>query len=142
MGRDALYIIGPGTTMRAVLEAMRIEGTLLGVDVVRDQKLVARDVNESQLLTMIEPERTRLLLAPIGGQGYVLGRGNLQISPRVLAALTREDLRIIATPHKLHSLHGAPLRIDTGDRTLDNSLSGYYRVTTGYGESVIYLVRR
>ena len=142
MGRDTLYIIGPGTTTRAVLEAMGLQGTLLGVDVVRNREMVAKDVNESQLLSMVEPGSTQLLITPIGGQGYILGRGNQQISPRILSQLERTDLRIIATPHKLHSLHGAPLRVDTGDPDLDIQLSGYYRVTTGLGEAVIYKVKR
>jgi predicted polyphosphate/ATP-dependent NAD kinase len=142
MDRDNQYIIGPGTTTRAVLEEMRLEGTLLGVDVVRDRTLVAQDVNESQLLSLVEPGRTRLIITPIGGQGYILGRGNQQISPRVLVHLERSDISIIATPHKIHSLHSAPLRVDTGNPDLDARLSGYYRVITGFGESVVYEVTR
>ena len=142
MSGGILYIIGPGTTTRAVLEGMGLGGTLLGVDVVRDGKLVAQDVNESQLLSLIEPGRTRLIVTPIGGQGYILGRGNQQVSPRVLALLEKTDLHIIATPQKIHSLQGAPLRVDTGDPDSDARLSGYHRVTTGFGESVIYRVTR
>ncbi len=142
MDLGILYIIGPGTTTRAVLEGMDLKGTLLGVDVVRDRTLVAQDVNESQLLSLTEPGRTRLIITPIGGQGYILGRGNQQISPRVLAHLERSDLSIIATPHKIHSLHSAPLRVDTGDPDLDARLSGYHRVVTGFGKSVVYKVTR
>jgi predicted polyphosphate/ATP-dependent NAD kinase len=142
MSGGILYIIGPGTTTRSVLEGMGLGGTLLGVDVVRDGRLVAQDVNESQLLSLIEPGRTRLIVTPIGGQGNILGRGNQQVSPRVLASLRKTDLHIIATPHKIHSLQGAPLRVDTGDPDLDARLSGYHRVITGFGESVIYKVTR
>ena len=141
MNDDILYIIGPGTTTRVVLERMGLCGTLLGVDVVCNGKLAAQDVNESQLLSLIEPGRTRLIVTPIGGQGFVLGRGNQQISPKVLASLEKTDLNIIATPHKIHSLRGAPLRVDTGDPGSDARLSGYHRVLTGSGESVIYKVQ-
>ena len=140
MNDDILYIIGPGTTTRVVLEGMGLRGTLLGVDAVRGGKLVAQDVNESQLLSLIAPGRTRLIVTPIGGQGFILGRGNQQVSPRVIASLEKTDLHIIATPHKIHSLHGAPLRVDTGDPESDARLSGYHRVLTGSGESVIYKV--
>jgi predicted polyphosphate/ATP-dependent NAD kinase len=142
MSGGILYIIGPGTTTRAVLEGMGLGGTLLGVDVVRDGRLVAQDVNESQLLSLIEPGRTRLIVTPIGGQGNILGRGNQQVSPRALASLGKTDLHIIATPHKIHSLQGAPLRVDTNDSDLDARLSGYHRVITGFEESVIYKVTR
>jgi predicted polyphosphate/ATP-dependent NAD kinase len=141
--RDGItYIVGPGTTTRAALEAMGLDGTLLGVDVVRDGEIVARDVNESQLLDLSEPGRTRLIVTPIGGQGFVLGRGNQQISPRVMVFLAKSDLHIIATPHKIHSLQGAPLRVDTGDPASDERLSGYHKVITGFREAVIYKVSR
>ncbi len=35
-GDDSYYIVGPGTTTRAVMETLGLENTLLGVDVVRN----------------------------------------------------------------------------------------------------------
>ncbi len=140
MQDDELYIIGPGTSTRAVLQAMGIEGTLLGVDAVRNKELVAADVGESRLLDLMQGQKTRVIITPVGGQGMVLGRGNLQISPRVLERIHKTDIWIIATPAKLNALEGMPLRVDTGDPATDLRLSGYYRVTTGSGQAVIYKV--
>ena len=58
-----------------------------------------------------------LLLSPMGGQGFLLGRGNLQLSPDVIRAVKLENILGIATPSKLLTLN--QLRIDTGDESLD-----------------------
>ncbi len=136
------YIIGPGTTTRRILEALGLPATLLGVDVVRNRVLVARDADETQLLAWLKPGDTRIILTPVGGQGYILGRGNQQISPRILKQLSKRDILIAATPQKIWALQGAALHMDTGDAEVDRRLSGYYRVVTGRGESIIYKVSR
>ncbi len=68
----------------------------------------------------------------------MFGRGNQQISPRVIRAVGRENVIVIATKAKLASLSGRPLLLDTGDADLDRELSGYFRVTTGYSDYVMY----
>lgn len=140
MDRETTYVLGPGTTTEAVLAEIGLHGTLLGVDVVRDGNLVGWDVNEAGLLALNPPAGIRIVLTPVGGQGFILGRGNQQISPRVLSGFDRQQLWLISTPGKLASLHGASLRIDTGSAELDRRFSGYYRVITGRGEEAVYPV--
>jgi predicted polyphosphate/ATP-dependent NAD kinase len=140
MDRETTYILGPGTTTGAVLKAMGLEGTLLGVDVLRDQKIVGKDVDEAQLLSLNPPAETRLIITPVGGQGFILGRGNQQISPQVLSMFEKQHIWIVSTQQKLSSLHSASLRLDTGDAELDLRLSGYHRVITGRGEEAVYRV--
>ena len=141
MGQDdRLFIIGPGTTTRAVMDALEIGNTLLGVDVVRYKKLVAQDVSESALLKLIADNKAVIVVTAIGGQGHILGRGNQQLSPRVVRAVGSQNIIIIATKEKLTSLSGRPLLVDTGDVNLNEQLSRYVRVVTGYGESVMYRV--
>ncbi len=137
-----LYIIGPGTTTQALTDTLDLPSTLLGVDVVRDKKLVARDVNEQQLLGLlgVEGPAARIIVTVIGGQGYIFGRGNQQISPQVIRRVGPNNIMVIATKEKLASLAGKPLLVDTGDEDLNQTLIGYIRVTTGYGEYVIYKV--
>ena len=140
MEEDIPYLIGPGTTTRAVKAALGIDYTLLGVDVVRNKRLMAGDVNERQLLDLIAAQGAKIVVTAIGGQGHIFGRGNQQLSPAVLRRVGRGHIIVIATKEKLASLRGKPLLVDTGDDELDLSLSGYLRVTTGYSNYVMYKV--
>jgi predicted polyphosphate/ATP-dependent NAD kinase len=145
MEPDVLYIVGPGTTTRAIADELGLDKTLLGVDVVLDGKLIARDANEADLLRLLEQHagseggeaRARIVVTPIGGQGYIFGRGNQQISPRVIQHVGQENVLIVSTPDKLHALGSRPLRVDTGDRKVDEMLSGYVMVVTGYNERAV-----
>ncbi|MCK4759167.1 MAG: ATP-NAD kinase family protein [Candidatus Aminicenantes bacterium] len=140
MTDEFYYIIGPGTTTRAVMEKLKLESTLLGIDMVHKGKLAGLDLNESGLLKGIKGKKTKLVITPIGGQGYLLGRGNQQISPDVIRKVGKENIIIIATAHKINSFQGRPLLVDTGDKETDQLLSDYFKVITGYRESVIYKV--
>jgi predicted polyphosphate/ATP-dependent NAD kinase len=186
MEDDCLYIIGPGTTTRAITTELGLNKTLIGVDVViregrseeregrseerggrreerggRSEKgggrskeqgarseegggiegrLVATDVNEAQLLKLLQEQKAKIIVTPIGGQGYIFGRGNQQISPKVIKKVGKENIIVVSTPTKLNSLGGRPLWVDTGDQTLDKMLSGYISVVTGYNEATIYKV--
>lgn len=134
MEPGTLYIIGPGTTTRAIMEELGLPNTLLGVDLVRDRRVVANDVSEADLLRLIAERPAKIVVTAIGGQGHVFGRGNQQISPRVIRAIGARNLVVVATIEKLMSLSGRPLLVDTGDEELNQELCGYMRVTTGYRE--------
>ena len=97
-------------------------------------------MNESQLLELLEGRKAKIVVTPIGGQGYVFGRGNQQISPRVIAKVGRENVIVVSTIGKIHSLGGRPLLVDTGDREVDGMLAGHTRVVTGYNEQIVYRV--
>lgn len=137
---DCYFIIGPGTTPRGIMEALGLPKTLLGVNVVRNKLLVASDVAEEPLLALIDGSKAKIVVTAIGGQGHVFGRGNQQLSPRVIRAVGRENVIVIATKAKLASLGGRPLLVDTGDEDLNQELSGYVRVTTGYADYAMYKV--
>lgn len=137
MGDESLYIIGPGTTTRAITSKLGLNKTLIGVDVVFKGKLLATDVNESQLLNLLEGREAKIIVTPIGGQGCIFGRGNQQISPEVIKGVGRDNIIVVSTPEKINSLSGRPLWVDTGDRAVDRMLSGYMRVVTGYNEQAI-----
>ncbi|MGO4103559.1 ATP-NAD kinase family protein [Leifsonia sp. YAF41] len=76
----------------------------------------------------------------IGGQGFLLGRGNQQISAAVVAALGNDPLLVVATEQKLALLLGQPLLVDTGDPVVDRTVAGYIRVITGVGSTGVYPV--
>jgi predicted polyphosphate/ATP-dependent NAD kinase len=137
---DCLYIIGPGTTTRAITSELGLEKTLLGVDVLLAGKLVASDVNESRLLELLQGARAKIIVTPIGGQGCIFGRGNQQISPQVIKMVGKDNVIVVSTAEKINSLGGEALWVDTGDRTVDEMLSGHVRVVTGHNERIIYRV--
>ncbi len=140
MQESEVLAIGPGTTTRAIMERLGLSSTLLGVDVVCNRRLVARDVSERQLMDLTAGRRVRIVITVIGGQGYILGRGNQQIGPTLLRQVGKEGLLVVATKEKLASLGGRPLLVDTGDEALNRELSGYLRVITGYEDYAIYRV--
>ncbi|MFW6422251.1 MAG: ATP-NAD kinase family protein [Candidatus Bipolaricaulota bacterium] len=142
MVSEYTYLIGPGSTTQPVLEKLGLDGTLLGVDAIKGNELLGEDLNESDLLKLTVEGQTRLIVTPIGGQGHLFGRGNQQISPRVLSHLRREEIIPVATPGKIASLGGKPLLVDTGDEETDRSLCGYFPLITGYREQVMYRVSR
>ena len=131
MDPDALTIVGPGTTTRAIFTELGLHKTLLGVDVLQGHKLLASDVNEAQLLEFLDDRPAKILVAPVGGQGYLFGRGNQQISSAVLRSVGVDNVRVIATPEKLNRLTSRPLLVDSGDENVDRALAGYIRVICG-----------
>ena len=142
MEDDYYYVLGSGTTVKAIADKLGIEKTLLGVDVVHKGKIVAMDLNEEQLLKIIEEaKKVKIIVSPIGGQGFIFGRGNLQISPEVLRKIGKDNVIVIVTKNKLSSIGwGRPLLVDTGDEQVNKMFAGYFRVITGYNEEAIIRV--
>lgn len=132
MKPDVMYVIGPGTTTRAIADLLEEKKTLLGVDIFLNKKLVAADVNEAQILELTKGREARIIVTPIGGQGFIFGRGNLQISPRAICQIGLDNVIVMATRSKLRGLKA--LKVDTGDPELDKKLSGFIRVVTDYRE--------
>ncbi len=120
MKPDVAYIIGPGTTTRTIGDLLDAKKTLLGVDIFYNKKIVASDVNEKQILEAISGKTAQIIVTPIGGQGFIFGRGNQQISPEVIRRVGLDNIVVVATEGKLRSLKS--LRVDTGDPNLDDAL--------------------
>ncbi|WP_350655116.1 ATP-NAD kinase family protein [Pseudoalteromonas sp. D48-MNA-CIBAN-0056] len=140
MDADTLYVMGSGSTVGAVMEEMGLDNTLLGVDLVEDQALVGQDLTAQQLLELTTGRETKLVITLIGGQGHIFGRGNQQLSPALIKAIGRDNIIVVATKTKLQALNGRPLICDTGDSELDDELSGYIRVTSGFNDHIMYAV--
>ncbi len=135
-----LYVIGPGTTTRGIMRILELPNTLLGVDVVGERAVVASDVSENDLLRLTAERPATVVVTAIGGQGHIFGRGNQQISPRVLRQVGLDNIVVVATHQKLLALEERPLLVDTGDDDLNAELCGYRRVVTNLNESTIYPV--
>jgi predicted polyphosphate/ATP-dependent NAD kinase len=137
MKTDDYYILGPGTTTKAICDVLKEKKTLLGVDLMQNKKVIAYDLNEEKLLKFISKSQNfkfKLIVTPIGQQGFVFGRGNLQLSAKVLQKLNLEDIIIICSKYKLGTLQNSGLKIDTRDTILDEKMRGFYRILVDYGE--------
>jgi len=131
MKPDILYIVAPGTTTRTIVDLLDQKKTLLGVDLLQDKKIIAQDVNENQILRVIEGKRVQIVVTPIGGQGFIFGRGNQQISSKVIRQVGLDNIVVVATKSKLDRLES--LRVDTGDSDLDGLFRARgIRVVTDY----------
>jgi predicted polyphosphate/ATP-dependent NAD kinase len=130
MKPDIVYIVSAGTTTRTIGDLLDEKKTLLGVDLFCNKKLIAKDVNEKQILEKIKEKEAKIIVTPIGGQGFIFGRGNQQISPEVIRQVSLDNIIVIATENKMKSLKR--LRVDTGDTELDAAFRGTINVVTDY----------
>ena len=131
---ERLVIWGSGGTLRTIAEGLGFEPTLLGIDATLGEEQIGTDLNEESLLDLISNHKgdCTLLVSPMGGQGFLLGRGNLQLSPEVLRAIGIDAVLGVVTPAKMLTV--AQLRIDTGDTELDAEFQAkkYLKVLQGY----------
>ena len=141
MHDDAYYVIGSGTTCAAIMQQLGLDNTLLGSDIIYQEKIFKADAVEKDLLELLESgANLKFVMTLIGGQGHIIGRGNHQISPQVIKLAGWNNFQIIATKSKLKTLKGRPLLVDSGDISLDHQLKGLKKVITGYRDYVLYPV--
>jgi predicted polyphosphate/ATP-dependent NAD kinase len=130
---DWLFLFCAGGTIDYIAKKLNIQHTLLGIDAIYKKQILVKDVNEEQILTLLKKyPKTKILLSPIGAQGFILGRGNLQLSPAVINKIGIDNIIVVATPSKL--IRTPILRVDTGDKKLDHlfAMQGYLMVVIGY----------
>jgi len=137
---ELLVIWGSGGTLRTLGESIGFKITVLGIDATLGNQNIGTDLDEKQLIDTINEHKSRFkenakiltLLSPMGGQGFLIGRGNLQLSPTVIRLIGIENILAIVTPAKLATLN--TLRIDTGDLNLDLKFQEkkYMKALQGY----------
>jgi len=132
---DYLIVWGAGGSLNKIAKLCGLSTTLLGIDITKGNELIGTDLSEKELISILEDysdEKIVLLLSPMGGQGFLIGRGNLQLSPDVLRKIGIENIMGVATPAKLLSI--SRIRIDTGDISLDKEIreKKYIKMIQGY----------
>ena len=136
---DTLFLLGPGSTLEGIASRLGIEKSLLGIDAVVRGQTIRKDLDERGILRLLDDHPTaKLVVSPIGAQGFILGRGNLQVSPEVLRKVGLSNLVVVATTSKLAAT--PILRVDTGDSDLDVQLRAkrYLFVVIGYRTSKLH----
>lgn len=140
MDPKTVFLLGPGSTVNAVAENLEIESTTLGVDIVQGRSTVAKDVNEEQILDYIQGKETKIVLSPLGSLGSLIGRGNKEISSRVIREIGSKNIIVVATRSKLRSLPMSTIWVDSGDEKLNEELRGHMRVVVGYNREKLVKV--
>ena len=140
MRDNILYLFGPGTTLKTITEELHVSKTLLGVDAYYKDALIGRDLNERQILSLMKKyDHTKIIVTPIGGNGFIFGRGSKQFTPKILQQVGRDNIIIIGTADKIRQLDC--LRVDTGNFEVDQILSGHMKVIIGENEEMILEVK-
>ena len=130
---DYLFLFGSGGTIDYISDKLNLKNTLLGIDAVYNKKTIEKDLNENKILKLlIKYPKVKVILSPIGAQGFVLGRGNLQLSPKIIKKIGIDNIIVISTPSKLANT--PVLRVDTGDNKLDKKFAEkeFFMVVIGY----------
>ncbi len=136
MENDTIYFLGPGTTVKSITDQLKLAKSLLGVDAIYSKSLVGEDLNESGIIDLLDKyQNGKIIVSPIGGQGFVFGRGNIQFTPKILKRLGKKNIIFIGTEEKIKSLKC--LMVDTGDIKTDEMFKGLAKVIIGYKEELI-----
>ena len=126
-------LLGPGGTCAAIKEELGMQPTLLGFD-AWDSDTTLNDLDQQGIDAWCAGLATpaTLILSFTRGQGFLLGRGNQQLGPRVLLTIGRAGLWVVGTRTKLSSLEGRPLLIDVDDERVQREFSGLLPIVAGY----------
>ena len=136
MKNEIIYLLGPGTTVKAINDELSLPKTLLGIDAVCDKQIVALDVNERAILDLMQNyKECKIIVSPIGAQGFIIGRGNKQFTPKILNKIGKDNIIVIATREKIRALKC--LRIDSMDTDIDELFTGPIEVVVGYKEEIV-----
>lgn len=138
---DRISLVGPGSTMQSLKRELGFEGTSLGVDAFKGGQLISKDINEQDILELIDKRPSRIVISIVGGQGFLFGRGNQQLSARVIREVGIKNIYIISSMEKLAGLSSKCLLVDTGDEDLDDSLGGHIPVLVSGKRTVIMPIK-
>ncbi len=137
---NTLYLLGPGTTLEAITDELELPKTLLGIDAIRNGDLEGRDLNESDILDLLgQYSERKIIVTPIGGNGFIFGRGSKQFTPEVIKKVEPENVLVVGDKAKVNKLDC--LRVDTGDAEVDALFDRNMEVIVGPSEKMIMELR-
>lgn len=140
MQENMVYFLGPGTTAKSISDQLNIEKSLLGIDALYNKKVLDSDINEARILEILKQyNKAKIIVSPIGGQGFIFGRGNKQFTPEVIKKIGKDNIIVISTEEKLKEL--SCLRVDTGNSEVDEIIKGFRKVIIGFEEKELIEVK-
>ncbi|HJN55007.1 MAG TPA: ATP-NAD kinase family protein [Candidatus Poseidoniales archaeon] len=137
---ERVWLWGSGGTLYKIAEHLGIETTLLGIDAISSSSLLATDLDGAAIEAFAdETQDIHAVLSPMGGQGFLIGRANLQLTPRALQSIGPNRILAVATPAKLASLDS--LRIETSSLEVDSLFAEAKFIRTLVGYNVQRMLR-
>ncbi|HKU15717.1 MAG TPA: NAD(+)/NADH kinase [Steroidobacteraceae bacterium] len=138
---ERISLLGPGMTLERVKKSVGCGGSPLAVAAASGGRCLGQDMSETQLLDLVAGKPARLIVGVVGGQGFLFGRGNQQLSPRVIRAVGAENIVVVAAAEKLLALDAGALLVDTGDEALDDALAGFVSVIVSTNRTLVFPVK-
>jgi predicted polyphosphate/ATP-dependent NAD kinase len=129
---SAFYVMGTGRTVKEIERKLGYNDiNYLSVDLFLGRRLLKKGVSYLDLLEMTKRREVFIVLTPIGGQGFIFGRGNQEIGPEIIKRASWSNVIVLSSYSKIK---GIPcLRVDTGDPMIDRTLN-IVKVIVGYNE--------
>ena len=119
LSKERLYFFGPGRSAKMILEELGLtdsEHSLAGVDAMLNGQLIGRDLDEKSILGLLESQPKNIepliFLGVIGGQGFLLGRGNQQLSLDVMSQIGAQNIFVLASASKMTGTVPTRLYVD------------------------------
>lgn len=144
---EKIYFLGPGSTIKEINrvfgETAYEQKTLLGVDAIQNNNLIGKDLAEADILHLLNRKATKafhIIVTPIGGQGFIFGRGNQQFTPQVIRKVGLDQILVVATQMKINTLPNRLLHVDTGDPSLDTQFTGFIKVLVDFDQFLMVKV--
>jgi predicted polyphosphate/ATP-dependent NAD kinase len=138
---ERVSVLGPGMTLDRIKKSAGCASSPLAVAAVSGGRCIGQDLNERQILAAIAGKPARLIVGVVGGQGFLFGRGNQQLSPSVIRAIGIENIVVVAAAEKLLALESGALLVDTGDESLDDALAGFVSVIVSGSRTLVFPVK-
>lgn len=142
--RDRLYFFGPGKSAKMILISCGISRTdksFAGVDAYLNGKVIGEDLDEKSILALLHGGASQkepiLFLGVIGGQGFLLGRGNQQLSLEVMSTIGSKNTYILASAQKINQIVPSRLYVDLGENSEPHLFPKYVQVHVANNRTLV-----
>jgi len=144
ISKDRLYFFGPGRSAKLVLNelgVMNSSHSLAGVDALFNGVLIGQDLDEKTILELIETYSANsvpyIFLGVIGGQGFLLGRGNQQLSLEVMSRIGSPNTFVMASASKMNGTVPTRLYVDFDESPATKVFADYIQVHVAKNRTLV-----